>query len=102
MYVRPRRHPRPAGPADPGRARQSLDPFRRCHLRDLSRATGSLDFDYTPKHVSWLNMVAAEIGALCSQRLERRVDDRDELLAPIGLCAASSGNSAKVVPGPKT
>jgi transposase len=42
-----------------------------------------LDFHYVPKHASWLNMVEIEIGVLRSQCLDRRIGERDELLAEI-------------------
>ena len=35
-----------------------------------------LEFHYTQKHASWLNMVEIEIGVLRSQCLDRRIDDR--------------------------
>jgi hypothetical protein len=34
-----------------------------------------LEFHYTPKHASWLNMVEIEIGVLRGQCLDRRIDD---------------------------
>ena len=34
-----------------------------------------LEFHYTPKHASWLNMVEIEIGILRGQCLDRRIDD---------------------------
>src|SRR3954469_9249735 len=38
-----------------------------------------LEFHYTPKHASWLNMVEIEIGVLKGQCLDRRIDSREEL-----------------------
>jgi hypothetical protein len=38
-----------------------------------------LEFHYTPKHASWLNMVEIEIGVLRSQCLDRRIDDPKRL-----------------------
>jgi transposase len=38
-----------------------------------------LEFHYTPKHASWLNMVEIEIGVLKGQCLDRRIDNRAEL-----------------------
>jgi len=40
-----------------------------------------LEFHHTPKHASWLNMV--EIGVLRGQCLNRRIEQRDELVAEI-------------------
>jgi transposase len=42
-----------------------------------------LEFHYTPKHASWLNMVEIEIGVLRGQCLDRRIADRDSLVAEI-------------------
>ncbi len=38
-----------------------------------------LEFHYTPKHASWLNMVEIEIGVLKGQCLDRRIDNRQHL-----------------------
>jgi DDE superfamily endonuclease len=43
----------------PGRTGQLVDPLGR-RLYILRR----LEFHYTPKHASWLNMVEIEIGVL--------------------------------------
>src|SRR5277367_6854479 len=40
-----------------------------------------LEFHYTPKHASWLNMVEIEIDVLRSQCLDRRIGERDRLAA---------------------
>jgi transposase len=46
---------------------------------EARRILRRLQFHYTPKHASWLNMVEIEIGVLKRQCLDRRIDDRDEL-----------------------
>src|SRR5829696_913959 len=46
---------------------------------EARRILERLEFHYTPKHASWLNMVEIEIGVLKRQCLDRRIDDRDEL-----------------------
>lgn len=38
-----------------------------------------LEFHYTPKHASWLNMVEIEIGNMNQQCLDRRIPDWDTL-----------------------
>src|SRR5215210_827390 len=38
-----------------------------------------IEFHYTPKHASWLNMVEIEIGVLKGQCLDRRIDNPEEL-----------------------
>jgi hypothetical protein len=42
-----------------------------------------LEFHFTPKHASWLNMVAIEIGVLRRQCLDRRIDDPKILIPEI-------------------
>ncbi len=44
-----------------------------------SRLLRRLEFHYTPKHASWLNMAEIEIGVLRSQCLDRRIDNRQRL-----------------------
>lgn len=56
------------------------DAFPAPEARRLLRR---LEFHYTPKHASWLNMVEIEIGVLRSQCLDRRIADRDHLVAEI-------------------
>ena len=36
-----------------------------------------VEFHYTPKHASWLNMVEIEIGVLKGQCLDHRIDNRE-------------------------
>jgi DDE superfamily endonuclease len=38
-----------------------------------------VQFHYTPKHASWLNMAEIEIGILSRQCLDRRVANRELL-----------------------
>ncbi len=50
---------------------------------EAHRLLQRLEFHYTPKHASWLNMVEIEIGVLRGQCLNRRIAERDTLLAEI-------------------
>ena len=50
---------------------------------EAHRVLRRLEFHYTPKHASWLNMVEIEIGVLRSQCLDRRIGERDRLVAEI-------------------
>jgi hypothetical protein len=56
------------------RKRPSSFPAAEAH-RILER----LEFHYTPKHASWLNMVEIEIGVLKGHCLDRRIDTRDAI-----------------------
>src|ERR1700679_2818682 len=50
---------------------------------EAHRILQRLEFHYTPKHASWLNMVEIEIGVLRSQCLDRRIGERSTLVAEI-------------------
>jgi transposase len=50
---------------------------------EAHRLLQRLEFHYTPKHASWLNMVEIEIGVLRSQCLERRIGERKRLVSEI-------------------
>jgi transposase len=50
---------------------------------EARRILRRLEFHYTPKHASWLNMVEIEIGVLRSQCLDRRIDTREQLESEI-------------------
>jgi len=47
--------------------------------QEARRLLRRLEFHYTPKHASWLNMAEIEIGVLRGQCLDRRIDDRQRL-----------------------
>jgi transposase len=50
---------------------------------EAHRVLRRLEFHYTPKHASWLNMVEIEIGVLRSQCLDRRIGERERLVSEI-------------------
>ncbi|MCX4176900.1 MULTISPECIES: IS630 family transposase [Paraburkholderia] len=50
---------------------------------EARRILQRIEFHYTPKHASWLNMVEIEIGVLRSQCLDRRIDCRDRLISEV-------------------
>jgi len=52
--------------------------------QEARRILRRLEFHYTPKHASWLNMVEIEIGVLRCQCLDRRIDNRVLLESEIG------------------
>lgn len=54
--------------------------FRKCFVEVLGRDAANkllrrVEFHYTPKHASWLNMAEIEISALSRQCLDRRIPD---------------------------
>lgn len=50
---------------------------------EARRILRRLEFHYTPKHASWLNMVEIEIGVLKGQCLDRRISKPEVLTAEI-------------------
>jgi transposase len=50
---------------------------------EARRVLRRIEFHYTPKHASWLNMVEIEIGVLRSQCLDRRIDNPRQLVSEI-------------------
>jgi transposase len=50
---------------------------------EAHRILQRLEFHYTPKHASWLNMVEIEIGVLRGQCLNRRIGERETLIAEV-------------------
>ena len=50
---------------------------------EARRVLTRLEIHHTPKHASWLNMVEIEIGVLRSQCLDRRIDNKEQIIAEI-------------------
>jgi hypothetical protein len=58
------------------------------------RLRRKLEFHYTPKHASWLNMAECELSVLAGQCLNRRIESREELAAEVAAWQAAR-NAAK-------
>ncbi|WP_210054000.1 transposase, partial [Neorhizobium petrolearium] len=50
---------------------------------EARRILRRLEFHYTPRHASWLNMAEIEIGVMRRQCLDRRIDNRDLLKSEV-------------------
>jgi transposase len=50
---------------------------------EARRILRRLEFHYTPKHASWLNMVEIEIGVMVRQCLDRRIPDKATLVSEV-------------------
>lgn len=50
---------------------------------EARRILSKLEFHFTPKHASWLNMVEIEIGVMVAQCLNRRIPDKATLVREI-------------------
>lgn len=61
---------------------------------EARRITRKLEFHYTPKHGSWLNMAEIEIGVVAQQCLDRRLPTIEAVRQEVGAWAAPR-NAAK-------
>jgi transposase len=50
---------------------------------EARRILDRIEFHFTPKHASWLNMVEIEIGVMVKQCLDRRIPDKATLVSEI-------------------
>jgi transposase len=50
---------------------------------EARRILRRLEFHYTPKHASWLNLVEIEIGVMVAQCLDRRIPDKAMLISEV-------------------
>jgi transposase len=57
--------------------------YQRFAPAEARRILSRIEFHFTPKHASWLNMVEIEIGVMIRQCLSRRIADRAILVAEI-------------------
>jgi transposase len=57
--------------------------YQRFPAAEARRILSRLEFHFTPKHASWLNMVEIEIGVMVSQCLDRRIADKKTLVAEV-------------------
>ncbi len=56
---------------------------------EAHRILSKLEFHYTPKHASWLNMVEIELSVLVHQCLKRRIPDMETLSREVAAWAAA-------------
>ncbi|MDV3000641.1 MAG: IS630 family transposase ISMae29 [Chroococcopsis gigantea SAG 12.99] len=61
---------------------------------EAKRIADKLEFHYTPKHGSWLNMAEIELSVLAKQCLDRRIPSKDVLTEEV-LCLGKSRNQLK-------
>jgi DDE superfamily endonuclease len=61
---------------------------------EAHRIVSKLEFHYTAKHGSWLNMAELELAALATQCLGRRIGDAETLAAEVGAWEAGRNHAA--------
>ena len=64
---------------------------------EAKRILDKLDFHYTPKHGSWLNMAEIELSVLNRQCLNRRIPDKDILKLEIAAWEEERNQKASSV-----
>lgn len=64
---------------------------------EAKRILNRLEFHYTPKHGSWLDMAEIEIGILSRQCLDRRIPDEDTLQREIAAWETSRNEQRATV-----
>jgi transposase len=57
--------------------------YMRFEPAEARRILSRLEFHFTPKHASWLNMVEIEIGVMVRQCLSRRIGDKPTLISEV-------------------
>ncbi len=53
--------------------------YERFEPEEARQILRKLEFHYTPKHASWLNMAEIELSVLARQCLSRRIGDKEKL-----------------------
>lgn len=53
--------------------------YERFEPEQARRIVRKLEFHFTPKHASWLNMAEIELSVLARQCLSRRIGDKEKL-----------------------
>jgi hypothetical protein len=61
---------------------------------EARRLAERLEWHFTPKHGSWLNMAEVELSVLARQCLDRRIPDRDVLAAEVAAWEAERNRVA--------
>lgn len=60
---------------------------------EARRILRRLEFHFTPKHASWLNMVEIEIGVMVGQCLDRRIPTKEMLVAEVAAWTRRRNNA---------
>ncbi len=57
--------------------------YKAFEPKSAKRIVDKLEFHYTPKHGSWLNMAEIELSVLARQCLDRRIPDQETLIQEV-------------------
>ena len=65
--------------------------------KEARRVIQRLEFHYTPKHGSWLNMAEIEFGVFSNQCLNRRIEDEETLKREIAALETERNQAAATI-----
>jgi hypothetical protein len=71
--------------------------YKAFEASEARRILNRLDFHYTPKHGSWLNMAEIELSVLSRQCLDRRIPDKETLKTEIAAWEKRRNENANKV-----
>ena len=71
--------------------------YKAFEASEARRILERLDFHYTPKHGSWLNMAEIELSVLSRQCLDRRIPDPETLKAEIAAWETRRNETANTI-----
>lgn len=71
--------------------------YKKYPPKEARRILRKLEFHYTPKHGSWLNIAEIELNVLNRQCLSRRIDSLDFLCKELTAWESERNNSASLV-----
>jgi hypothetical protein len=71
--------------------------YKAFEAPEACRILERLDFHYTPKHGSWLNMAEIELSVLSRQCLDRRIPDPETLKAEISAWETRRNETANKI-----
>jgi DNA-binding transcriptional MerR regulator len=64
---------------------------------EAERLLNKIEFYYTPKHASWLNMAEIEINAMSGQCLQAKIGDQQNLIRQVTAWAQQRNNQNKKI-----
>lgn len=71
--------------------------YKAFEAPEARRILGRLDFHYTPKHGSWLNMAEIELSVLSRQCLDRRIPDLASLKTEVAAWETRRNDTANKI-----
>ena len=71
--------------------------YKAFEPEEAKRILDKLEFHYTPKHGSWLNMAEIELSVLARQCLDRRIPDQETLKQEVAAWEEQRNQEGKSV-----